>query len=48
MVAGFDVSEVVSTDLLERRWDRSVDHEVVEGAVPISLGPFEVLTLRMR
>ncbi|GAB3882473.1 glycoside hydrolase family 38 C-terminal domain-containing protein [Kibdelosporangium lantanae] len=48
LVAGFDVSEVVSTDLLERRWDRSVDHEVVEGAVPISLGPFEVLTLRMR
>jgi hypothetical protein len=42
------VSEVVSTDLLERRWDRSVHYEAEEGAVSILLRPFEVLTLRMR
>jgi len=48
VAADFDVSEVVSTDLLERRWDRSVRYDVEEGAVSILLRPFEVLTLRMR
>jgi alpha-mannosidase len=42
--ASFDVSKVEETDLLERRL---ADRELVEGAVKVSLRPFQILTLRL-
>jgi alpha-mannosidase len=47
LATGFPLSEAVSTDLLERRWQQSVTFEVADNAISFSLRPFEILTLRL-
>jgi alpha-mannosidase len=47
LTAGFPLGSAFSTDLLERRWTESVSFEVAGNAIPLSLRPFEILTLRL-
>jgi alpha-mannosidase len=42
---GFPLTGAQVTDLLERPLE---DAEVVDGGVPVSLRPFQILTLRLR
>lgn len=44
---GFEVAEVVETDLLERRVDRAVVTDASGNAVSVTLRPFKLATLRV-
>ncbi|KAA2250134.1 alpha-mannosidase [Solihabitans fulvus] len=47
LALGFPVAAAWSTDLLERRFDATEDHDVAGDALTVRLRPFEVLTLRL-
>jgi alpha-mannosidase len=44
---GFPAAQVSATDLLERTLDDVTAPELVDGGVPLSLRPFELVTLRL-
>ncbi len=48
VTAGFPLGQVVSTDLLERRWDASREYEPDDNGITVRLRPFEILTLRLK
>ncbi|MBO0848806.1 MAG: alpha-mannosidase, partial [Pseudonocardia sp.] len=47
ITARFEAAAAWSTDLLERRWHRTQDHAVTDGALTVSLRPFEIITVRI-
>ncbi|WP_158889657.1 alpha-mannosidase [Amycolatopsis anabasis] len=47
ITAGFALAAAWSTDLLERRWDRTEDYAVTGRALSVRLRPFEIVTLRL-
>ncbi len=48
LTPGFRPASVAATDLLERPLDDPSSHQLIDGAVQLTLRPFQILTLRMR
>ncbi|MCK2236994.1 MULTISPECIES: glycoside hydrolase family 38 C-terminal domain-containing protein [unclassified Crossiella] len=47
LTLGTEVAAAYSTDLLERRWDETVEYEVTGNGFDLSLRPFEIITVRL-
>ena len=47
LTAGFPLAQAMSTDLLERRWSETEEHEVSADGVGLTFRPFEIVTLRL-